>query len=412
MGTVTRNIGLSLGADICWPICYEDILGELDLALRIGRDTVRLAVERVTIEPFDLRQPVKYDLVIDRLTHWYGVSREWIKKAILMDRLYVFNNPWSVQSMEKQTSYCAMMRLGLHIPDTWLLPPKAYEESPDLQRTLQSYARLFDLAPIGEDIGYPLFMKPYDGGGWVGVTKIDNAEELQGAYDSSDKLVMHLQRGVIPYDTFVRSVGIGPQVRTMRYDPSAPLHARYEAVRDFLSPDDVAELCDITLTINAFFGWDFNSCESLRQDGAWHPIDFANPCPDSQITSLHCHFPWYVIAQLRWSIFCAATGRKMRTNLDWDEFFAVDAQLPYRERLAAYGAIARRRFAANEFAEFCATHLPHLDEVAWNYFGSDRAKHAVRLKVEAMYPEHEWDEFTDRFWTAIQDWRAGEGATE
>ena len=49
----------------------------------------------MTIEPFDLRQPCRYDLVVDRLTHWYTTSREWIKKAILMDDLYVFNNPWS-----------------------------------------------------------------------------------------------------------------------------------------------------------------------------------------------------------------------------------------------------------------------------------------------------------------------------
>ena len=66
----------------------------------------------MTIEPFDLRQPVAYDVILDRLTHWYHLSREWIKKAVLMDGVYVLNNPWSVQSMEKQTSYCAMMRLG------------------------------------------------------------------------------------------------------------------------------------------------------------------------------------------------------------------------------------------------------------------------------------------------------------
>ena len=64
------------------------------------------------IEPFDLMQDCKYDVVIDRLTHWYHTSREWIKKSIVTNDLYVFNNPWSLQSMEKHTRYAAMMRLG------------------------------------------------------------------------------------------------------------------------------------------------------------------------------------------------------------------------------------------------------------------------------------------------------------
>ena len=130
MANVTRRIGLSLGADICWPICYEEILQRLDLAIPIDHDTVRFEVDRVTIEPFDLQQPCRYDLVIDRLTHWYHTSREWIKKAVIMDGLYVFNNPWAVQSMEKHSTYCAMMRLGFPIPATWMLPPKRSEPTP------------------------------------------------------------------------------------------------------------------------------------------------------------------------------------------------------------------------------------------------------------------------------------------
>ncbi len=81
---VTRRIGLSLGADLCWPICFEEILRRLDLAITIGSDTVRFDVDRVVIEPFDLRQTTTYDLVVDRLTHWYTTSREWIKKIAIM----------------------------------------------------------------------------------------------------------------------------------------------------------------------------------------------------------------------------------------------------------------------------------------------------------------------------------------
>jgi len=407
---LTRHIGLSLGADICWPICFEEILGRLKLAIPHEGDTLAFEVSRVTIEPFGLRQPVRYDLVIDRLTHWYHTSREWIKKAVVMNDTYVFNNPWSLQSNEKHTTYCAMMRLGLAVPDTWMLPPKAYEQTADLQPTLTQYARMFDLGEIGGTLGYPLFMKPYDGGGWVGVSKIDDEAQLRAAYESSGTKVMHLQAAVIPYDFFVRCIGLGPQTRAVNYDPSAPLHDRYRMDRGFVTPDAQAELEDITLTINAFFGWDFNSCEALQKSGRWHPIDFANACPDSQVTSLHYHFPWLIKANLRWAIYCAATRRTVHRNLDWEPFFEIAAEdLPDREKLRRYALLARQHFDAEAFEEFCARHLAHLDEVAYEFFGTDTAREAVRRKVAALFPAHEVEEFTGLFFGRIQRWRETEG---
>jgi hypothetical protein len=408
---LTRKIGLSLGADICWPICFEDIVRELDLSIPIGSDSVRFEVERVTIEPFDLRQPSRFDVVVDRLTHWYHTSREWIKKAILLNDLYVFNNPWSVQSMEKHTTYCAMIRLGLPIPETVLVPPKEYEYKPDLQTTLERYAKLFDLGEWGKKLGYPLFMKPFDGGGWMGVSKVDDEAALRAAYEKSGRFVMHLQRGVIPFERFVRGLGLGPQVRVIDYDPAAPLHERYLPAEGFLSREDESVMRDLTLTINSFFGWDFNSCEALLKDGVWHPIDFANPCPDSQVTSLHVHFPWLVKAKIRWALFCAATKRKMRMTLDWQPYFEIAASSrPYREKLAGYARIAHQRFETDRFEEFCERHLGALDEIAWEYFGTERAREAIRKKVQALFPEHEWNQFTEHFWQKIQEWRDRESA--
>ncbi len=407
MAEVTRNIGLSLGADICWPLCYEHLMKRLDLRIPVEGDTVRFQVERVTIEPFDLRQPVKYDVVIDRLTHWYHTSREWIKKAVVMDDLYVFNNPWSVQSMEKHTSYAAMMKLGMPIPETWMVPPKSYEATPDLKPTLAKYAKLFDLGALGRELGYPLFVKPYDGGGWRGVTRCTNEQKLKEAYDESGKSVMHLQAGVNGYDRFVRCIGFGPQTHCVLYDPDAPLHDRYTMEHDFMSASDWEHLRKVTLTINAFFGWDFNSCESLRKDGIWYPIDYANPCPDSQVTSLHYHFPWLVKSYLRWSIFTAATKKKMRKNLDWEPFYEIAAtDMSASEKLDAYAKVAEARFETERFDEFCDTHLGHLDEVVWEFFASREAKEAVRQKVAALFPVHEVEAFTELFWGRLQKWRA------
>ena len=113
--------------------------------------------------------------------------------------------------------------------------------------------------------------------------------------------------------------------RMVRYDPGAPLHDRYLMDEDFLSAEDEALLEDVTLTINAFFGWDFNSCEALRKEGHWRPIDFANPCPDSQVTSLHYHFPWLVLAKVRWSLFCGE-ALSMADAADW-QAAAPDSQV-------------------------------------------------------------------------------------
>ena len=406
MGDVVRRIGLSLGADVCWPLCFEHIMKRLDLRIPFEGDTLRFEVERVTIEPYDLAQECKYDLVVDRLTHWYHTSREWIKKSIVMNDLYVFNNPWSIQANEKHTSYCAMMKLGMPIPKTWMIPPKSYEPNPDLKSTLSQYAKLFDVSKLGDALGFPLFMKPYDGGGWRAVTMVKDAAHAWKSYEESGKAVMHAQAAVSGYDSFVRCIGFGPQSYCVLYDPDAPLHDRYTMKEDFISDADALHLRKVTMTINAFFGWEFNSCESLRKDGVWHPIDFANPCPDSQVTSLHYHFPWLVMAYLRWSIFCAATKRKMRKNLDWEPFYAIAKRdLPYSDKLDLYAKIADERFETARFEEFCDEHLGHLEVVTREFFGTTEAKDAVRKKVAALFPEHEVEKFTELFWGRIQVWR-------
>ncbi len=409
MTVATRLIGLSLGADLCWPQFYEDIVNRLDPRAEIDGQRLRFDVERVTIEPFDLNQQVRYDVVLDRLTPWYHTSREWIKKAVVKDDLYVLNDPFTLQAMQKHTSYAAMMRLGVPVPKTYLLPPKEYEHADDLHVTLERYAQMFDLEAIGEDIGYPMFLKPYDGGAWVGVSRIDDAGQLQAAYDASGTRIMHLQKAVDPFDLFVRCLAVGPQVNVMRYDPDAPIHDRYKVDFDFVDGDDWQQLADLTLTINSFFGWDFNSCEALRQDGVFQPIDFANANPDSQVTSLHFHIPWLVKALIRWSLFCAAIRRPMRRDLQWHEFFALaEEHDDYRDRLAAMGSLARVRFDTERFEEFCADSLADLDDVTLDYFASDRARGIIRHKVETLFPEHEVDEFTDHFWGLIEFWRRTE----
>jgi hypothetical protein len=100
MGT-THLIGLLLGTEDDWPTAFEQYLARLAPRIDHGGETHEVATERVTIEPFDLRQPVRHALVIDRLAYWYDHPREWLKKIALMDRAYLLNNPFTFQAMEK-----------------------------------------------------------------------------------------------------------------------------------------------------------------------------------------------------------------------------------------------------------------------------------------------------------------------
>ena len=79
------------------------------------------------------------------------------------------------------------------------------------------------------------------------------------------------------------------------------MHDRYQVRHDFLTPELGDEIVSISRLVNAFFRWEFNSCETIVKDGVAYPIDYANASPDVALTSLHYYFPWAIKALVRWS---------------------------------------------------------------------------------------------------------------
>ena len=309
MTAATRHlIGLLLGTEDDWPTAFEEIVRRLGPVP--GPDGARhtFDTERVTIEPFSLRDRPRHHLVIDRLAYWYYHPREWLKKVAMMDGVYVLNSPFTFQSMEKHAAYCAMMRLGLKVPETVLVPYKNPLGNTRYADTAARYNQPFDLDAIADQIGYPLFMKPYDGGAWRGVSRISTPAELHAAYDASGEMLMHLQKA-IDYDVFARSLSIGPETMVMRFAPEQPMHSRYAVEHSFLSPQIGDEVVTISRLVNAFFRWEFNSCETLVRGDEVYPIDYANACPDIALTSLHYYFPWAIKTLVKWCVFVLAAGR-------------------------------------------------------------------------------------------------------
>nr|WP_239580067.1 hypothetical protein [Microlunatus panaciterrae] len=371
-----------------------------------------LDTERVRIAPFNLRDPARHQVVIDRLAYWYYHPREWLKKVALMDDVYLLNSPFTFQSMEKHSAYCALIRLGMRIPDTVLVPYKNPIDNVRWAYTSKNYNDPFDLAAIAEKMGYPLFMKPFDGGGWRGVSRINNEADLWSAYDDSGEMLMHLQKAVEPFDVFARALTIGPESMVMHFRPDEPMHDRYQVDHDFLSVAAGQEAVTISQTVNAFFRWEFNSCEMLVQGDTVLPIDYANACPDVAVTSLHYYFPWAMKALVRWTAYCAATNRKARLHVDPDPWFAIgdDPDLSYGDKLVRYQQLADLHFEKDRYAEFCATSLPDLDDLVLEWVSSPQFDRLLLDTVRATYPEHEQDRFIGHFRGLIGLWVGDEAS--
>jgi hypothetical protein len=407
---VEHTIGMLLGTEDDWPRAYEALLRRLGVVSAADGRTHRSRPVRVTIEPFNLRDRPRHDLVIDRLAYWYYHPREWLKKIALMDDVYLLNSPFTFQSMEKHAAYCAMMRLGLKVPETVLVPFKNPLENSRWAYTAERYNRPFDLEATAAAVGYPLWMKPYDGGAWVGVSKIRNPAELHAAYDASGERLMHLQASVEGYDVFARSLSIGPETMVMKFRPEQPMHARYEVDHDFLSAPAGDEVVTISRLVNAFFRWEFNSCESLVRGDDVHPIDYANACPDVSLTSLHYYFPWAMTALLRWTVFCVVTDRRPRLDMDTAAYFAVaDSDRTYAEKLQEYRRLADDYFEIGKYQEFCEKSLGNVEEIVYEWVSSEEFHSLLRETVRAHYPVHEHEKFLAHFGGLIDAWIRDQG---
>jgi hypothetical protein len=405
-------IGLLLATEEDWPSAFEATMRRLG-PVRWRGETHEFETERIQNEPFDLRYRPRFSLVIDRLSWWYDLPREWLKKIALMDDVYLLNNPFTFQAMEKHAAYCAMMRLGLKVPDTWLIPHRLPPDNPRYVPMAERYNPAFDLQGIGEHVGYPLFMKPFDGGMWIGVTRVTKPEDLRFAYEHSGERLMHVQASVEDFDVFTRSLSIGPQTLVAKYDPDAHGHYRYVLEDDFVTPELHREVETISRLVNAFFRWEFNSCEVIVKGTEAHPIDYANASPDIALVSLHYHFPWAIRALVAWCVFCCVTARPMRINQSTADYFAIGDRddLSYEEKLELYRELADSYFQAVEFQEFCAEALPELDELMVEYVQSPEFDELTvsTITSEVLEPEQH-EVLIERSRAHVAQWAADQQA--
>ena len=161
----------------------------------------------------------------------------------------------------------------------------------------------------------------------------------------------------------------------------------------------------LTKIINAFFRWELNSCEAIIKDGIVFPIDFANACPDMHLTSLHIYWPWAVKALLAWSTFCVATDRRMRLDMNTQDYFDIaDSEMPWEEKLAGYEGLVDEYYDTQRFDEFRATQLGWLDESMWDFVQTPDFDGILVDLVRDKFPAHEHDHFIAHYRGIMSGW--------
>ncbi len=199
----------------------------------------------------------------------------------------------------------------------------------------------------------------------------------------------------------------------MRFEPDRPMFDRYQVEHAFLSPELGWEVVTVSRLVNAFFRWEFNSCETIVKDGEASPIDYANASPDVAITSLHYYFPWAMRALLRWSAFCVVTGRPMRVDVDTREYFAVGDRedLSYDEKLREYRRLADEYFETERYEEFVSESLARLDDLTVEYFEGPSFDELLVQTIKATFPVQEQEYFVEHYRGLVSSWVDDQGVS-
>jgi len=445
----TIKIRIFASQDWSMRIAMQEFVKFLDPVIKHKKQEYKLDLGRIRAEPLLCGSDVskQADVIVDRTIHWNHFYKCWSQTAQNC-LVPIANNSLTNDNLDKHSTYDLMAR-AIHpkdkFPTTVMLPdfsPWTPEQLAEAEWKAEQYQilantkfgwdpnrRVVDEAKIAKNLErsrkykkksqalreqfypqynyladvmekqfnnrYPIFLKKAFGGGGSDVYKINSLQELYDKYDETGGRVFHIQEAVENYDTFVRCMGIGPEVRPMVFQPDEPLHQHYNP--DILKlPKDIYErIQSYVLFVNSYHRWTYNSFECLVKDGVIHPIDFANACPDSDFTSLHTHFPWLICALTRWLSFVGATKHNLRVDTEQERYLKVfnDPKVSQEEKFEFHKTLSRKYFAMDDYQEFVEKNFSDLDERMIAFY-DEKFPEILQFAIEhSNFPDEEKGQF-------------------
>ncbi|MEJ2195739.1 MAG: hypothetical protein P8X73_12895 [Ignavibacteriaceae bacterium] len=306
-----KKIGILFGQETTFPPAFVDRVN--------SKAASGITAEYVSIDKVIQGEPCGYDVIIDRISQDVPFYRAFLKNAALTGTA-VINNPFWWSADEKFFNNALMTKLDIAVPKTVLLPSNKHPDDTD-NISFRNLKYPLDWDSIFDYVGFPAFFKPFAGGGWKNVYRLEDRDDFFKAYNETGQLVMMLQEEIKFTDYFRCYCLNRTDIHIMRYDPKQPHHLRYLKNTKPIEQLLLSKLTSAVLEINYALGYDFNTVELALRDNIPYAIDFCNPAPDADINSVgEANFEWIVEAAADMAIRKAMEHKTGQNNLTWGKF--------------------------------------------------------------------------------------------
>ena len=312
-----KKIGILFGQETTFPPAFVERVN--------SKNEKGITAEYVKIDKVVQGEANSYDVIIDRISQDVPFYRAMLKNAA-MTGTAVINNPFWWSADDKFFNNALMTKLDVAVPKTVLLPSNQHPDD-----TNANSFRNLDY-PLNWDamfsyVGFPAFFKPFAGGGWKNVYRLESPDDFFKAYNETGQLVMMLQEE-INFTEYFRCYCLDRKdVHVMRYDPKQPHHLRYVQKPKPIEKSMMEKILEAVLTINDALGYDFNTVELAIRDGVPYAIDFCNPAPDADKVSVgEENFEWIVETAANMAIRRAKEHVDGQNNLTWGSFIKTFAK--------------------------------------------------------------------------------------